>query len=243
MVPRVKTAGFRAIEFTARLCAGRSLSAGQLPDPRRVLSHLARGRSSRSARSSPSQAPDLVLIDAMFPAALAQAPGSRMPTAVFCPHLRVSPARHVAADDRDARRHAAAGGLCGLPELDELWRTRDRIVSTSLARIRCCGRCRLGHGAPCRPGAGRRKVRRADRAALVRRRSDSAGAGQLQHRLRAAQCRQAAARARCAGGSAGACGCHHGRHRCAERTGGARECHRAELRGARSRSCGAPRWS
>ena len=53
MVPRVKTAGFRAIEFTRAYAQVDRYPQGHSADPRGLLSHLARGRSSRCRPSSP----------------------------------------------------------------------------------------------------------------------------------------------------------------------------------------------
>ena len=58
-------------------------------------------------------------------------------------------------------------GFAGLPELDDLWRSRDRIISTSLAAFDAAPVAGLGHGAPRRPRARRRKIRGADAPALA----------------------------------------------------------------------------
>ncbi len=82
-----------------------------------------------------AEAPDIVLIDAMFPAALAQAPLFGPPTAVFV-HTFVF--RQLDMWRRffgifDGMREQA--GFAGSPALDDLWRPRERIISTSLEKF------------------------------------------------------------------------------------------------------------
>jgi MGT family glycosyltransferase len=89
------------------------------------------------------------VIDAMFPAALAQAPGFKAPTAVFVHTFvfrQLDMWRGMFARLDGMRRQA---GFEGLPGLDALWGPRDLIVSTSLAAF----------DAP--PHAGWEKVRHA----------------------------------------------------------------------------------
>ena len=79
-----------------------------------------------------AEAPDIVLIDAMFPAALAQAPGFKQPTVVFVHTFvfrQLDMWRKLTATFDGMRQQA---GFAALPPLDELWRRRDRIISTSL---------------------------------------------------------------------------------------------------------------
>jgi MGT family glycosyltransferase len=80
-----------------------------------------------------AEAPDVVLIDAMFPAALAQANNFAQPSAVFVHTFvfrQLDMWRKMIATLDGMRRQA---GFPGLPPLDELWRSRQRIVSTSHA--------------------------------------------------------------------------------------------------------------
>ena len=110
-----------------------------------------------------AEAPDIVLIDAMFPAALAQAAGLRSPVGRVRPHLRVSPARHVAPDVHDPRRHAPAGGFRRtaaarrsvaatrahhLDQSRRVRRARPCLVGTWCAMPVRCSRTR---NSPCRP--------------------------------------------------------------------------------------------
>jgi UDP-glucoronosyl and UDP-glucosyl transferase len=80
-----------------------------------------------------AEAPDIVLIDAKFPAALAQAPTFGLPTAVFVHTFvfrQLDMWRKMIATLDGMRQQA---GFEGLPALDALWRERDRIITTSLA--------------------------------------------------------------------------------------------------------------
>jgi UDP:flavonoid glycosyltransferase YjiC (YdhE family) len=114
MVPRVKTAGFRAMTRAACYLTSPAVEA-------QIKTIVA------------AEAPDVVLIDAMFPAALNQARDFAQPTAVFV-HTFVF--RQLDMWRRffgifDGMRQQA--GFAGPPSLDELWQGNDRIVSTSLA--------------------------------------------------------------------------------------------------------------
>ena len=82
MVPRVKTAGFRAIEITEAYA-----QVDRYPQDHfmtRAACYLTSPAVEAQIHSIvAAEAPDIVLIDAMFPAALAQAPKFDRPTAVF----------------------------------------------------------------------------------------------------------------------------------------------------------------
>jgi hypothetical protein len=74
-----------------------------------------------------------VLIDAMFPAALAQARDFAQPTAVFVHTFvfrQLDMWRKMIATLDGMRQQA---GFAGLPPLDDLWRPNERIISTSLS--------------------------------------------------------------------------------------------------------------
>src|SRR5271166_2759302 len=82
-----------------------------------------------------AERPDVAVIDAMFPAALAQAHGFGAPTAVFVHtfvHRQLDMWRGMIARLDGMRRQA---GFDGLPDLDSLWGPRDLTVSTSLAEF------------------------------------------------------------------------------------------------------------
>ncbi len=81
------------------------------------------------------EAPDLVLIDGMFPAALAEAPHFACASAVVCHTFcfrMLDRWRNTIATLDGMRRQA---GFEGLPGLDALWLARPRIIVTTLAEF------------------------------------------------------------------------------------------------------------
>jgi len=131
MVPRVKTAGFRAIEFTDAYAQVDRYPQGTFLT--RMSCYLTSPAVEAQVRSVvAAEAPEIIVIDAMFPAALAQAPQFDAPTAVFVHTFvfrQLDMWRGMIARLDGMRRQA---GFESLPGLDDLWRPRDRIVSTSL---------------------------------------------------------------------------------------------------------------
>jgi len=132
MVPRVKTAGFRAIEITQAYAQVDRYPQGQpLTRPACYLTSPAVEAQVQAIVAA--EAPDLVLIDAMFPAALAHAGEFGRPCAVFVHTFvfrQLDMWRRVFGMFDGMRQQA---GFAGLPPLDDLWRPRQRIISTSLA--------------------------------------------------------------------------------------------------------------
>ncbi|HUD86765.1 MAG TPA: nucleotide disphospho-sugar-binding domain-containing protein [Xanthobacteraceae bacterium] len=132
MVPRVKTAGFRAIEITEAYAQVDRYPQGSFLT--RASCYLTSPAVEAQVRSIvAAEAPDIVLIDAMFPAALAQAPGFGRPCAVFVHTFvfrQLDMWRKMIATLDGMRQQA---GFAGLPALDALWRSCERIVSTSIA--------------------------------------------------------------------------------------------------------------
>jgi UDP:flavonoid glycosyltransferase YjiC (YdhE family) len=132
MVPRVKTAGFRSIEITDAYAQVDRYPQGHFMT--RAACYLTSPAVEAELQSIvAAEAPDVVAIDAMFPAALAHASEFGCPAAVFV-HTFVF--RQLDMWRRffgifDGMRQQA--GFAGLPALDELWRPRERIISTSLA--------------------------------------------------------------------------------------------------------------
>jgi MGT family glycosyltransferase len=132
MVPRVKTAGFRAIEITEAYAQVDRYPQGHFMT--RAACYLTSPAVEAQLQSIvAAEAPDVTAIDAMFPAALAHASGFGCPAVVFV-HTFVF--RQLDMWRRffgifDGMRQQA--GFAGLPALDELWRPRKRIISTSLA--------------------------------------------------------------------------------------------------------------
>jgi UDP:flavonoid glycosyltransferase YjiC (YdhE family) len=132
MVPRVKTAGFRAIEITDAYAQVDRYPQGHFMT--RAACYLTSPAVEVQVASIvATEKPDMVLIDAMFPAALAQAVRFDQPTAVFVHTFvfrQLDMWRKMIATLDGMRQQA---GFAGLPALDELWRSRDRIISTSVA--------------------------------------------------------------------------------------------------------------
>jgi len=134
MVPRVKTAGLRAIEITQSYAQVDLYPQGHFMT--RAACYLTSPAVEAQVQAIvAAEEPDIVLIDAMFPAALAQAPQFGRPSAVFV-HTFVF--RQLDMWRRffgifDGMRQQA--GFTGLPTLDDLWRPRARIISTSLGEF------------------------------------------------------------------------------------------------------------
>jgi len=130
MVPRVKTAGYRAIEITEAYAQMDGYPKG---------SHLTRMACYLSSpavedqlrRIVAAEAPDGLLIDGMFPAALMNANAFGLPHAVFVHSFvfrQLDMWRRIFSTFSTMRQ---AAGFSALPSLDELWQPRDLIVSTS----------------------------------------------------------------------------------------------------------------
>jgi UDP:flavonoid glycosyltransferase YjiC (YdhE family) len=132
MVPRVKTAGFRAIEITQAYAQVDRYPQGlPLTRPACYLTSPAVEEQVQSIVAA--EAPDFILIDAMFPAALAHAGEFGRPSAVLVHTFvfrQLDMWRKVIAAFDGMRQQA---GFSPLPPLDELWKPRERIISTSLA--------------------------------------------------------------------------------------------------------------
>lgn len=132
MVPRVKTAGFRAIEITDAYTQVDHYPQGHFMT--RAACYLTSPAVEAQVRKIvAAEQPDIVAIDAMFPAALANASLFGCPSAVFV-HTFVF--RQLDMWRRffgifDGMRQQA--GFAGLPSVDDLWRARELIVSTSIA--------------------------------------------------------------------------------------------------------------
>jgi len=134
MVPRVVAVGFRAIELTQAYAQLDSYPAGS--PLRQLACYLTAPATSAQVKSVvAAEAPDLMLIDGMFPAALAAAPEFGLPTAVIC-HTFF---RRLHQEWREQMGRLIgmreAAGFPPLPGLDELWLACDRIIVTSLAEL------------------------------------------------------------------------------------------------------------
>jgi hypothetical protein len=131
-VPRVKTAGFRAVEITQAYAQLDRYPQGQ-PLTRPACYLTSPAVETQVQEIVAAEAPDLVLIDAMFPAALAHAAEFGVPSAVFVHTFvfrQLDMWRRVIGMFDGMRQQA---GFAGLPPLDDLWKPQARIIATSLA--------------------------------------------------------------------------------------------------------------
>jgi|HubBroStandDraft_5_1064220.scaffolds.fasta_scaffold66484_2 UDP:flavonoid glycosyltransferase YjiC (YdhE family) len=131
MVPRVKTAGFRAIEISDAYKEVDRYPQGHFMT--RAACYLTSPAVEAQVKAIvTAEIPDIVLIDAMFPAALVQARSFAQPKAVFVHTFvfrQLDMWRKVTATLDGMRQQA---GFAPLPVLDDLWRANDLIISTSL---------------------------------------------------------------------------------------------------------------
>lgn len=132
MVPRVEAAGFEAIEFKqAYAQVSRYPQGSPLTNAACYLTSPAVAAEAKAIVAEHS--PDVVLIDAMFPAALAEAPGFGLPSSLILHTFlfrQIDMWRNVFTMFDRMRQQA---GFAGLPDVDTLWRRMDRIVCTALA--------------------------------------------------------------------------------------------------------------
>ncbi len=134
MVPRVDAASLRAIELTQAYAEVEHYPQGNFMT--RAACYLTSPAVAAQVRSVvASERPDLVLIDAMFPAALSEAAGFGCASAVVCHTFifrQLDMWRGMIARLDGMRQQA---GFEGLPALDDLWRSRDKIIVTTLAEF------------------------------------------------------------------------------------------------------------
>jgi UDP:flavonoid glycosyltransferase YjiC (YdhE family) len=133
MVPRVEAAGFRAIELTQAYAQADKYPAGPM---QRAASYLTSPAVAEQVRDVvTAEAPDLLIFDGMFPAALAQAKDFGKPS-VAVSHTFIFRMlerwRGTTGTLIGMRRQAGFGPL---PDLDALWQGCDRILATTLAEF------------------------------------------------------------------------------------------------------------
>jgi len=133
MVSRVEAAGFRPIELTQAYAQAGRYPAGPM---QRAASYLTSPAVADQLRDVvKAEAPDGVIVDGMFPAALAQAKDFGKPAAVvshtFC--FRMIERWRGTTNALSGMRQQA--GFGALPDLDTLWRSCDRIIVTTLAEF------------------------------------------------------------------------------------------------------------
>jgi UDP:flavonoid glycosyltransferase YjiC (YdhE family) len=133
MVPRVAAAGFRAIELTQAYAQAEKYPAGPM---QRAASYLTSPAVAEQVRDVvKAEAPDLLIFDGMFPAALAQAKDFGKPS-VAVSHTFVFRMLERWRGTTNAligmRQQAGFGPL---PDLDALWKGCDRILVTALGEF------------------------------------------------------------------------------------------------------------
>lgn len=132
MVPRVVDAGFRAIELTEAYAQVERYPANS-PMSRAACYLTSPAVADQLRDVVKAEAPDLVIIDGMFPAALAQAQDFGTPT-VAVSHtfvFRMLERWRGTTNALIGMRQQA--GFSALPDLDALWQGCDRILVTTLA--------------------------------------------------------------------------------------------------------------
>ncbi len=134
MVPRVERAGLRAIEVTRAYEQAARYPDKWIPKAASYLSSPAVAEEIRALVAS--ETPDLVIIDAMFPVALAEAAQFACPTIVMCHtcvYRMLEQWRQMLAMLVNLRIEA---GFDALPaRLDDLWMSHDRLVVTTLKTL------------------------------------------------------------------------------------------------------------
>jgi MGT family glycosyltransferase len=134
MVSRVERAGFRAIELTRAYEQVARYPNKYIPKAASFLSSPAVAEEIRALLAS--EHPDLIIIDAMFPAALTEAAQFKCPTIVMvhtCVYRMLEQWRQMLALLVNLRIEA---GFSALPaDLDELWMSRDRLMVTTLQAL------------------------------------------------------------------------------------------------------------
>jgi len=134
MVSRVERAGFRAIELTRAYEQAERYPRKWIPNAASFLSSPATAE--QVSEVVAAERPDLVVVDAMFPAALNATDGFDGPVVVMC-HTGVyrllEQWRKILATIVGLRVEA---GFAALPtDLDELWMSRDRVLVSTLENL------------------------------------------------------------------------------------------------------------
>lgn len=134
MVPRVVDAGFRAIEFKDAYAQVDRYPQGSFLT--RLSCYLTSPAvAAEAAAIVAAEDPDLVVVDAMFPAALSEVPKFGRPAALALHTFifrQLDMWRQMIARLDGMRQHA---GFDSLPPLDALWQQMDRIVCTALREL------------------------------------------------------------------------------------------------------------
>jgi UDP:flavonoid glycosyltransferase YjiC (YdhE family) len=133
MVPRVVAAGFRAIELTDAYAQVDRYPKSPLTNPACYLTSPAVAEQARVVVVA--EAPDLILIDGMFPAALVQAASFSRPTVAVCHTFCFRLLDRWRAQVQTLCDMREKAGFGNLPGLDDLWQGCDRLIVTSLGEF------------------------------------------------------------------------------------------------------------
>ena len=134
MVARVAQAGFRPIELT------RAYEQADLYPKDWPLWRMACYLSSPAVEEQvgeviDAEEPDLLLVDQMFTAGLAQAARAPQPSIMMCHTLFLRHIDHYRAFCGRTNASRQAAGFDPLPDADRLWFDRDLIITTSLKAL------------------------------------------------------------------------------------------------------------
>jgi UDP:flavonoid glycosyltransferase YjiC (YdhE family) len=132
MVPRVRTAGFRSIEITNAYAEVDRYPQG-LPFTKPACYLTSPAVEQQIASIVANESPNLICIDAMFPAALAHVADYGCPTVVFSHSFvfrQLDMWHRISGMFIGMREQAGFGAL---PPLEEAWLATDRIIVTGLA--------------------------------------------------------------------------------------------------------------
>lgn len=133
MVPRVETAGFRAIELTQAYAQTDRYPAGPMQRAACYLTSPAVAEQVRDVVKA--EAPDLLIFDGMFPAALAQAKDFGRPSVAVSHTFVFRMLERWRGTTNALIGMRQQSGFGPLPDLDALWHGCDRTLVTTLAEF------------------------------------------------------------------------------------------------------------
>lgn len=134
MIERVRAAGFRTIELSQAYAQVERYPAGSpLTRAGCYLTSPAVGAQIREVVAS--EAPDIVLVDGMFPVAHAEAALFECPTAAICHTFLFRQLDIWRAQIARLNGMRVSAGFSELPGLDELWKARNRVIVTTLGGL------------------------------------------------------------------------------------------------------------
>ena len=132
MVPRVVDAGFRAVELTQAYAQVDRYPQGS-PMSRAACYLTSPAVADQVAGVVATENADLLMIDGMFPAALAQVKAFGRPAVAVCHTFCFRMLERWRATTATFNAMRQQAGFTQLPDLDTLWRGCDRILVTTLA--------------------------------------------------------------------------------------------------------------